>query len=134
VAISLLTRSLAAGLAFRRPAVAAAASSTRYQELKRYAVPEARQAVAVDSDCFYAIGNSSIARYSKESGVRIAGWECLRSAGTASIGSAIPGRPTLALVVIVATRSIRCTWLKEWCDGARSGLACSGTGECPLWD
>ena len=48
VAISLLTRSLAAGLAFRRCAVAGA-SSTRYQELKRYAVPEARQAVAVDS-------------------------------------------------------------------------------------
>ena len=74
-AISLMTRSLAAGLAVRRPAVAAG-FSTRYQELKRYAAPEARQAVAVDSDCFYAIGNSSVAKYSKESGARIAGWEC----------------------------------------------------------
>ena len=76
IAISLMTCSLAAVVTFRRPAVAAA-SSTRYQELKRYEAPEARQAIAVDSDCFYAIGNSSVAKYSKESGARIAGWECL---------------------------------------------------------
>jgi hypothetical protein len=75
MAISLITRSLAAGLAFGRPAIAAG-SSTRYRELKRYAAPEARQAVAVDSNCFYAIGNSSVAKYSKETGARIAGWEC----------------------------------------------------------
>ena len=77
VAISLLTRSLAVGLAFRRCTVAAA-SSTRYQELKRYAVPEARQAVAVDSDCFYAIGNSSVAKYSKESGARVPAGNALK--------------------------------------------------------
>jgi hypothetical protein len=75
VAISLITSSMAAGLTLRRPAVASA-SSTRYRELKRYAAPEARQAVAVDSNCFYAIGNNSVAKYGKESGARIAGWEC----------------------------------------------------------
>ncbi len=34
------------------------------------------QAIAVDSDCFYAIGNSSVAKYRRESGARITGWEC----------------------------------------------------------
>jgi len=52
------------------------ATSRKYQELKRYSAPEARQAVAVDATCFYAIGNSSVAKYDKKSGVRLAGWEC----------------------------------------------------------
>src|SRR5262245_40344729 len=74
-AIRLMTRSLVSGLAVGRLA-RASGSSTKYEELKRYVAPEARQAVAVDSDSFYAIGNSSVAKYSTESGARITGCEC----------------------------------------------------------
>ena len=88
VAISLMTHSLAAGLACRRPAIAAA-SSTKYQELKRYEAPEARQAIAVDSDCFYAIGNSSVAKYSKESGARVAGSQSSQGKPLIHLNSAV---------------------------------------------
>jgi hypothetical protein len=44
-------------------------------ELRRFAAPEATQAVAVDSTHFYAIANSIIAKYDKASGERIARWE-----------------------------------------------------------
>ena len=74
--IGLLSSCLAYELIFRRSTVMGAAPSWRYQELKRYQAPEARQAVAVDADCFYAIGNTSVAKYDKKSGVRLAGWEC----------------------------------------------------------
>lgn len=46
------------------------------EEIRRFAAPEARQAVAVDAEHFYAIGNRAIAKYDKKTGRRIAVWEC----------------------------------------------------------
>src|SRR5262245_58002943 len=43
-------------------------------ELRRYFAPEASQAVAVDEDCFYAIGNRTIAKYSKLTGHCLRKW------------------------------------------------------------
>lgn len=45
------------------------------KELRRYPAPEARQGVAVDADHLYAISNSTIAKYDKRSGKRLAIWE-----------------------------------------------------------
>jgi hypothetical protein len=42
--------------------------------VRRYAAPEANQAVAVDSRFFYAIDNRAIGKYDKSSGVRAARW------------------------------------------------------------
>jgi hypothetical protein len=42
--------------------------------LRRYATPEARQGVAVGPAHLYAIGNSTIARYDKRTGARLASW------------------------------------------------------------
>ncbi|PLP58504.1 cycloisomerase [Mesorhizobium loti] len=39
-----------------------------------FVVPEARQAVAVDSSHFYAIDNQTIAKYDKKSGARVGEW------------------------------------------------------------
>jgi hypothetical protein len=75
-ALSLMSCTLACKLAFRRSAAARPASARKFQEFKRYLAAEARQAVAVDSSYFYAIGNSSVAKYDKQSGARLAGWEC----------------------------------------------------------
>lgn len=45
------------------------------RELARFAAPEATQAVAVDADHFYAIANSVIAKYDKQTGERVAQWD-----------------------------------------------------------
>ena len=50
-------------------------SSRTLKEVRRYDAREAGQAVAVDQDHFYAISNSIIAKYQRESGERIATWK-----------------------------------------------------------
>ena len=50
------------------------ASEITVRERQRFAVPEAHQAVAVDSTSFYAIGNRTIARYEKGTAKRLAQW------------------------------------------------------------
>ena len=73
-----------------------------------------RSAIAVDSDCFYAIGNSSVAKYSKESGARIAGWECLE------------GKPLIHLSGVVLDGRLYC---------AHSNYpAVPMTGSIEIWD
>lgn len=47
----------------------------KLKEVRRYSVPEAGQAVAVDDEHFYAIVNSRIAKYDRNSGKRVAVWK-----------------------------------------------------------
>ena len=42
--------------------------------VRRYPAPEARQAVAVDDDHFYAITSAAIGKYEKRTGERVASW------------------------------------------------------------
>jgi len=51
-------------------------SGTTITEIRRFAAPEARQAVAVDAEFIYAISNSAVTKYDKKAGKKIAGWEC----------------------------------------------------------
>lgn len=44
------------------------------KEVRRYTAPEARQGVAVDEKHFYAITNSQIGKYDKQSGRKLAEW------------------------------------------------------------
>lgn len=44
------------------------------KEVRRYIAPEARQGVAVDDRHFYAITNSQISKYDKQSGRKLAEW------------------------------------------------------------
>jgi hypothetical protein len=53
-----------------RPTTAAPA-----QVLRRFAAPEATQAVAVDSTFFYAIDDAAIGKYDKKTGQRVAQWK-----------------------------------------------------------
>ncbi len=50
------------------------ASDARAETVRRYAAPEARQAVAVDASHFYAITNRAIAKYDRTTGARVADW------------------------------------------------------------
>ncbi|MFN0076640.1 MAG: DUF1080 domain-containing protein [Prosthecobacter sp.] len=47
----------------------------RHVELKRFKAEEAHQGVAVDAEHFYAITNTAIGKYRKDSGERVGGWK-----------------------------------------------------------
>jgi hypothetical protein len=71
-----LTRREALAVPLSIAILRAAPSRWRSEEVQRYATPEANQAVAVDADHFYAIGNHVIAKYGKKDGKRLTSWEC----------------------------------------------------------
>ncbi len=50
-------------------------ATRRFAELRRYSVQEARQGPAVDGEYFYAVSNHTIAKYEKQSGLRVSVWE-----------------------------------------------------------
>lgn len=70
---------LAGALAASAPAIAeeaaAPAPSRTAEVLRRYPAPEARQGVAVDATHVYAVANSTIAKYDKKSGAKVAEWK-----------------------------------------------------------
>lgn len=66
--LALALAALGSGPAKAQPAAAAA------ELVRLYDAPEASQGVAVDATALYAIGNSEIGRYDKESGRRTGGW------------------------------------------------------------
>ena len=71
------TKVIACGIAIVVSAIAATrlpASEFTVRERQRVPVPEAHQAVAVDSESFYAIASRKIARYAKETNERLAEW------------------------------------------------------------
>ncbi len=69
--VSLVFGSIARG---EEPPSRPALSDPTAQKMRRYDAPEATQAVAVDANHFYAIGNRVIAKYSKATGERSAVW------------------------------------------------------------
>jgi hypothetical protein len=51
------------------------APSRQAEVVRRYPAPEARQGVAVDRDHVYAVANSTIAKYDKKTGAKLAEWK-----------------------------------------------------------
>lgn len=47
-----------------------------YTDLRQLAAPEARQGVAADRDFLYVISNHALGKYRKDTGARVAAWEC----------------------------------------------------------
>jgi len=75
--LSIRALSIAAILLTVAPAFAedAAPPQGSSELLQRYPIKEARQAVGVDADAFYAVDNTTIAKYDKKTGALIARWE-----------------------------------------------------------
>lgn len=48
----------------------------QYADIRRFAAPEARQGVAVDDEFLYVISNHALGKYRKDTGERVAAWEC----------------------------------------------------------
>lgn len=72
---SLIFRLLSAALILQFATRAFASDSfAHFVEVRRFSAPEATQAVAVDDQYFYAIGNTVIGKYSKDNGVLSERW------------------------------------------------------------
>ena len=94
----------------------------RSEELRRFPAPEANQAVAVDGQHFYAIGNYVIAKYEKKTGKRLSSWECEKAKPLIHLNSGIvhggslycahsnyPGVPMVSSIEIWDTATLRHT-------------------------
>jgi hypothetical protein len=57
--------------------------------IQRFQIKEARQAVAVDADAFYAVDNTAIAKYDKKTGALISKWEGDKDSGAIHLDSAV---------------------------------------------
>lgn len=75
--LSLRSLSLAVLLVIAPPALAEEAGPPQGSSelLQRFQIKEARQAVAVDAEAFYAVDNTAIAKYDKKTGTLLAKWE-----------------------------------------------------------
>jgi hypothetical protein len=80
----ILTRREVLAIALRTMAATAAATATasaappehHFDEQRRIPAEEAHQAAAADERFLYAIGNRVIGKYEKQSGKRVARWQC----------------------------------------------------------
>ena len=63
-----------AGMAHAAPAPESARQRLVATEIRRWQVPEANQAAAVDATHFYGIGNHVLVKHRKDSGERVAEW------------------------------------------------------------
>jgi hypothetical protein len=68
------TLALAFALQAQPPAPRPAVAQLQAREVARHVAPEARQGVAVDERHFYAVVNSRIGKYEKDSGKKVAEW------------------------------------------------------------
>lgn len=71
-----MTRRQAMYLPLGAVALRAAPPRLRCEEIRRIPAAEANQAVASDGEFLYAIANHAIGKYEKNSGKRVAIWEC----------------------------------------------------------
>lgn len=71
----MLARSTWLALAVLAGPAAGQQAPTRFEEVRRFAAPEAVQGVAVDDRYVYAISNRSIGKYEKATGRRVDAWE-----------------------------------------------------------
>lgn len=71
-----MTRRGAMAAALAAPWLPGWAGRFRYGEVRRFAAAEANQGVAADGEFLYAIDNHAIGKYEKQTGKRVAGWQC----------------------------------------------------------
>ena len=96
------------------------AAGWRSEEVRRFAAPEANQAVAVDASHFYAIGNHVVAKYDKKTGKRLAAWEGEKARPLIHLNSGIvrngilycahsnyPGIPMVSSIEMWNTKTMR---------------------------
>lgn len=91
-----------------------------YADIRRIPAPEARQGVAADGEFLYVISNHAIGKYRKDTGVRVAGWECPEGRPLTHLNAGIvhegrlycahsnyPGVPNLSSVEIWDTATLQ---------------------------
>ena len=96
------------------------AGGWHYADIRRIPAPEARQGVAVDEEFLYIISNHALGKYRKDTGVRVASWECPPGEPLTHLNAGIvhegrlycahsnyPGVPNLSSVEIWDTATLR---------------------------
>jgi hypothetical protein len=73
-AAALMPTSPASPTSLASPSVNAGSTTAPAPVVRRFAAPEARQAVAVDDAFFYAIDNATIGKYDKTTGRKVSEW------------------------------------------------------------
>ncbi len=88
--LSIRSLSLVALLLAAAPALAedSAPPQGSSELIQRFQIKEARQAVGVDADAFYAVDNTVIAKYDKKTGAPLAKWEGDPASGAIHLDSA----------------------------------------------
>lgn len=71
------------------PSATAQTPDRRFEEIRRFAIPEARQAPAADERNVFGIENAVIAKYDKRSGERVGEWSQSDVAGIIHLNSGI---------------------------------------------
>jgi hypothetical protein len=96
------------------------AEGWRFEESRRIPAVEARQGVAADASHLFAINNHALGQYRKDTGERLAGWECPEGAPLIHLNAGVvhngrlycahsnyPGVPMLSSVEIWDARTLR---------------------------
>ena len=96
------------------------ADGWKYVDIRRLPAPEARQGVASDDEFLYIISNHALGKYRKDSGVRVASWECPEGEPLTHLNAGIvyqgrlycahsnyPGVPNLSSVEIWDTATLQ---------------------------
>ncbi|MBL9216677.1 MAG: hypothetical protein JNG83_14460 [Opitutaceae bacterium] len=96
------------------------ANGWKYVDLRSLAAPEARQGVAADREHLYIISNFAIGKYRKDTGQRVASWECPEGEPLTHLNAGIvhegrlycahsnyPGVPNLSSVEIWDTATLQ---------------------------
>lgn len=91
-----------------------------YADIRRISASEARQGVAADGEFLYVISNHALGKYRKDTGVRVAAWECPPGSPLTHLNAGIvhegrlycahsdyPGVPNLSSVEIWDTATLR---------------------------
>ncbi|MES2695591.1 MAG: hypothetical protein V4773_19095 [Verrucomicrobiota bacterium] len=102
------------------PPAGLASGGWKFEELRRFPVPEAGQGVVVDGDFFYALNNYTVAKYRKATGERVALWDGGKGGPVIHINAGIvhadrlycahsnyPGVPMLSSVEIFDTATLQ---------------------------
>jgi len=111
----------AASLLFCICALGAEPSAERhFTELRRYPAIEARQGVAADADFLYPVSNFALGKYRKDTGERVASWECPEGDPLTHLNSGVvyqdriycahsnyPGVPHLSSIEVWDTTTLR---------------------------
>jgi len=123
----MLTRRKMLALPLAASVLRGATVHRRCEEVRRFSVPEANQAVAADEEFLYGIGNHVIVKLDKKTGKQVSKWECENGKPLIHLDSGVvnegvlycahsnfPGVPMVSSIEMWDAKSLRHTGSYSW--------------------